>query len=72
MVIQLINGELIQEGRCNGETATDDTQFKEVARMRVCPLEGVYGIWGPGMIWHMIEVCEPSTIFESKDGKYRE
>lgn len=54
----------------DGETAVDETQFVEKVRMRVCPCEGTYGIQVPKMVWHSIEVHEPSTIFESKDGAY--
>lgn len=56
----------------DGETALDESQFKEVARLRVCPREGKYGIQVPKMAWHTIDVHEPSTIFEAKDGKYGE
>lgn len=56
----------------NGEMALDETCFKEISRFRVCPREGIYGIQVPKMKWHTIEVYEPSTIFESKDGKYGE
>ena len=54
----------------NGEIALHETCFKEVARFRVCPREGIYGIQVPKMAWHTLEVHEPSTIFESKDGAY--
>ena len=54
----------------NGEMASDETCFKEIARCRVCPREGSYGIQIPIMAWHTIEVYEPSTIFEAKDGAY--
>ncbi len=54
----------------DGETAIDETQFVETARFRVCPLEKVYGIQVPKGTWHSIEVHEPSTIFEAKDGAY--
>ena len=54
----------------NGEMAMDETCFKEVARFRVCPREGTYGIQVPKMAWHTLDVHEPSTIFESKDGAY--
>ena len=54
----------------NGETATDETQFIEVARFRICPREGKYGIQIPKGAWHTVEVYEPSTIFEAKDGAY--
>ena len=54
----------------NGETAVDETYFVEVARFRVCPREKIYGIQVPQAVWHSIEVHEPSTIFEAKDGAY--
>jgi cupin fold WbuC family metalloprotein len=54
----------------DGETAADETAFTEVARFRVCPREGLYGIQVPKGAWHSIEVFEPSTIFEAKDGAY--
>ena len=54
----------------DGETAADETCFKEVARFRVCPREQKYGIQIPKGAWHSIEVHEPSTIFEAKDGAY--
>ena len=55
----------------DGETATDETCFKEVARFRVCPREGTFGIQVPLGEWHTIEVHEASTIFEAKDGAYK-
>ena len=54
----------------DGETATDETQFVEVARFRICPREGKYGIQIPKGAWHTVEVYELSTIFEAKDGAY--
>lgn len=48
----------------------DGKVFKETARFRVCPRENVYGIQVPLGVWHSIEVHEPSTIFEAKDGRY--
>ena len=56
----------------DGETTADETQFREVARVRICPREKLYGIQVPKGAWHSIEVYEPSTIFEAKDGKYGE
>ena len=44
--------------------------FREVARYRLCPREKAYGIQVPPMTWHSVEVIEPSTILEAKDGKY--
>ncbi len=54
----------------DGETATDETVFTEVARFRICPREQKYGIQIPKGVWHSIVVYEPSTIFEAKDGAY--
>lgn len=54
----------------NGETAIDEHQFAEVARFRVCPSEKKYGIQVPQGAWHSVEVIEPSTILECKDGAY--
>ena len=54
----------------DGETAIVESNFKEVARYRVCPREQIYGIQVPQMVWHSVEVYEPSTIFEAKDGAY--
>ena len=54
----------------DGETATDESCFKEVARFRICPREGQFGIQIPKGAWHSIEVHETSAIFEAKDGAY--
>ena len=54
----------------DGETAIDEKAFAEVARVRICPREILYGLQIPPMTWHSIEVHEPSTIFEAKDGAY--
>ena len=54
----------------DGETAADESCFKEVARFRICPREGQFGIQIPKGAWHSIEVHEASTIFEAKDGAY--
>ena len=54
----------------DGETAADESCFKEVARFRVCPREGQYGIQVPLGAWHTVVVHEPSTILEAKDGAY--
>ena len=55
----------------DGETAIVESCFKEVARFRLCPREKLYGIQVPPMAWHTVEVHEPSTILEAKDGAYR-
>ena len=54
----------------NGEIALDESVLKEVARVRICPREGVFGLQVPKMAWHTIDVHEPSAIFEAKDGAY--
>lgn len=54
----------------DGEKAVDETAFMEVARFRICPRERLFGIQIPQCTWHSIEVHEPSTIFEAKDGAY--
>ena len=54
----------------DGERAIDESLFVETARFRLNPKEGNYGIQIPKMAWHTIEVHEPSTIFEAKDGAY--
>ena len=55
----------------DGTTAVIESSFKEAARFRICPREQKYGIQIPPMAWHSIEVYEPSTIFEAKDGAYK-
>ena len=42
----------------------------ECGRVRLCPREGQYGVQIPLGAWHSVEVYEPSTIFEAKDGAY--
>ena len=54
----------------DGNMAVVEGCFKEVARFRICPREQKYGLQIPPMAWHSIEVHEPSTIFEAKDGAY--
>ena len=54
----------------NGEVAVDRKPFAEVARFRLCPREKLYGIQVPQGAWHSVEVYEPTTILEAKDGAY--
>lgn len=54
----------------DGEYVLEPSCFKEIARIKICPREGLYGIQIPQAAWHTIEVLEPSTIFEAKDGTY--
>lgn len=48
-----------------------ETNVYETARVRLCPAEGKYGVQIPLGVWHSVEVYEPSTIFEAKDGAYK-
>lgn len=43
---------------------------RELSRHLLCPAEGRYGIQLPAGTWHSVEVFEPSTIFEAKDGAF--
>ena len=54
----------------NGERAVVESCFAEVARYRICPREGHFGIQIPPMVLHTVEVLEPSVILEAKDGAY--
>ena len=47
-----------------------DDNAMEVQRVRLCPAEGKYGAQLPVGTWHTVEVYEPSTIFEAKDGAF--
>ena len=60
-----------QEPAHDGEVAHDETAFVEIARHRICPREGVYGIQVPKMMWHSVDVKEDTTIFEAKDGAFK-
>ena len=48
-----------------------ETNVFERYRVRLCPGEGKYGVQIPLGAWHSVEVHEPSTIFEAKDGRYK-
>ena len=48
-----------------------ETNVFERYRVRLCPAKGKYGVQVPVGSWHSVEVYEPSTIFEAKDGKYK-
>lgn len=43
---------------------------QQTARFLLDPMKGNYGVQIPKGQWHGIEVLEPSTIFEVKDGPY--
>ena len=62
----------VDAGRSHdGEKTVVRSGFKEVARFRICPREGQYGVQVPRLVWHSIDVIEPSVLFEAKDGAYR-
>lgn len=52
-------------------TSASENGFKENFRATLCPEKGHYGAQIPKGVWHSIEVYEPSTIFEAKDGAYK-
>lgn len=54
----------------DGEKAIDESCFSEIARFRICPREGIYGIQIPQGRWHKVVVLEKSATFEAKDGAY--
>ena len=47
-------------------------KYREVQRIHLCPAQAKYGCQMPKGAWHIVEVIEPSVIFEAKDGKYGE
>ena len=47
-------------------------RLKESARYMLDPSVGNFGCVVPAGAWHMVEVLEPSVIFEAKDSKYGE
>ena len=59
-------------GECGAVIAVGmEANLFERYRVRLCPREGKYGVQIPLGAWHSVEVYEPSTIFEAKDGRYR-
>lgn len=63
--------EYSRETTFRTEEVVRKCSFREVARVELCPREGKYGVQVPQGVWHTIEVLEPSTIFEAKDGAYK-
>ena len=63
--------EYVREETSRTEDIVRRCSFREVARVELCPREGKYGVQVPQGVWHTIEVLEPSTIFEAKDGAYK-
>ena len=63
-------------GPCMGECGTVmaegmESNLFERYRVRLAPREGRYGVQIPLGAWHSVEIYEPSTIFEAKDGAYK-
>ena len=59
-------------GECGTVIAVGmEANLFERTRVRLCPREGKYGVQIPLGAWHSVEVYEPSTIFEAKDGRYK-
>lgn len=48
----------------------EDGEFVEESRVTLSPKEGYYGVQIPCGTWHTVDVYEPCTIFECKNGKY--
>ena len=55
----------------DAQDVTRNVEYREVQRIRLCPVEGKYGCQVPKGAWHTVEVLEPSVIFEAKDGAYK-
>ena len=49
-----------------------DNDSNEVERIHLDPSVGNFGCVVPAGAWHIVEVLEPSIIYEVKDGKYGE
>lgn len=47
-----------------------DEMGGQIERYLLDPTIGIYGVNIPAGQWHTVEVVEPSTIFEVKDGPY--
>lgn len=53
------------------QDVTRKVEYREVQRIHLCPAGAKYGCQIPKGAWHMVEVIEPSVIFEAKDGMYK-
>ena len=61
--VMVADGTVIADGM--------ETNVYELYRVRLCPVEGLFGVQIPPGAWHSVEVYESSTIFEAKDGAYK-
>lgn len=55
----------------DAQDVTQKVEYREVQRIHLCPAGAKYGCQIPKGAWHMVEVIEPSVIFEAKDGAYK-
>lgn len=63
--------EVVLYAEVSGQDETGgERKFVEVSRVTFCPRESKYGVQIPLGVWHSVDVKEPSTIFEAKDGAY--
>lgn len=54
----------------SGEAAGTDSPFRERMRITLSSSGSNRGLQIPVGVWHTVEVKEPATIFEAKDGAY--
>ena len=59
---------VILRGKVRSTTYNDDGSVIESVVLSA--EDGIYGVDIPKNVWHTLEVHEPSTIFEAKDGAY--
>ena len=55
----------------DAQDATRKVEYREVQRIHLCPAEEKYICQFSKGAWNMVEVIEPSVIFEAKDGAYK-
>lgn len=48
----------------DGQDVVRRVDYREVRRIRLCPVEARYGCQIPKGVWHSVEVIEPSVVFE--------
>lgn len=63
--------EIFYEELPGTDNSSSAREFKEIARARLSPSTGNYGIQIPQGVWHTVQILEPSVILETKDGAYR-
>ena len=63
--------EIFYEELPSTDNNSSAREFNEIARVRLSPSTGNYGIQIPQGVWHTVQILEPSVILETKDGAYR-